>query len=279
MPHALPHSMFSLKKLFNLYLKSSIHVGVAVGCFTALTYLHFAIPINHKLVTFCFFSTVFAYNAIKYSDLIYNGKNSLTANLKIILTISVLSLLGMSYFLQIFGWIEIFLLIILGTISYLYSHSVLNRFNNLRNITGIKIVIIAAVWTGTTVVLPGLSENLYSDSRLWIESFQRFLLVIILTLPFDLRDLRTDIGEIKTIPQLIGIKKTKALSGALCFLIIISELMFSYKTLSATIFLISITILLFIITAKLSVFQSKYVASFWVEGIPIIWFIILYILI
>lgn len=133
------------------------------------------------------------------------------------------------------------------------------------------------VWTGTTVILPGLNEDIISQSRLWGEAFQRFLLVIILTIPFDLRDLRVDYGEVKTIPQLMGIKQTKILSGTICTLVIISEVLFSYKTLASCAILIAVTVLIFSITAKLTLFQSKYFASFWVEGIPIAWFVILYL--
>ena len=265
-----------LKTIVDLYLNSSIHVGIAVSSFTAITYIHLGIPVNTELVVFCFFSTIFAYNSIKYLDLIVQCKSSLSKNLKTILVISCVALFGMAYFIQIFGWMEIGFLASLSIVSYLYSHTPVSRFKSLRSVTGIKIVIIAIVWTGTTVILPALSENLISDSRVWGETFQRFLLVIILTLPFDLRDLRVDYGEIKTIPQLIGIKQTKFASGVLCFLNIASEmLVFSYKTFFSSIALAVITVLLFLITAKLNLFQSKYLSSFWVEGIPIAWFIIL----
>jgi len=264
-----------LKKIFDLYLKSSIHVGLAVSSFTALTYLHLEVPVNTELVLFCFFSTIVAYNSIKYLDLIVQSNSSFSTNLKIILIISGLSMAGMAYFIQIFGWIEILFLATLSLVSYLYSNTPSSRFKSLRSTTGIKIIIIAMVWTGTTVILPGLSEDFISESRLWGETFQRFLLVIVLTLPFDLRDLRVDYGEIKTIPQLIGIKQTKILSGTLCFLIIISELLFTYKEMSSSITLIVVTALLFLITAKLTLFQTKYMASFWVEGIPIAWFVFL----
>lgn len=252
-------------------------MGLAVSSFTAITYLHLRIPVNTELVVFCFFSTIFAYNSIKYLDLIVLRKRPLSKNLKIILAISGVALAGMAYFIQIFGWIEIAFLASLSIVSYLYSYTPTNRFKSLRSVTGIKIIIIAIVWTGTTVTLPGLSENLMNDSRIWVETFQRFILVIVLTLPFDLRDLRVDYGEIKTIPQLIGIKQTKFVSGVLCFLIIISEIIFSYKTLFTSITLAVVTTLLFLITAILNLFQSKYLSSFWVEGIPIAWLITLII--
>jgi len=253
-------------------------VGLAVSSFTAITYIHLGIPVNTELVVFCFFSTIFAYNSIKYLDLIVQQRNRpLSKNLKIILAISVVALAGMAYFIQIFGWIEIGFLASLSILSYLYSYTPTNKFKSLRSVTGIKIIIIAIVWTGTTVTLPGLSENLMSYSRIWVETFQRFLLVIILTLPFDLRDLRVDYGEIKTIPQLIGIKQTKFVSGILCLLIIVSEVLFSYKTLISSITLAVVTTLLFLITAKLNLFQSKYLSSFWVEGIPIAWLVTLII--
>lgn len=252
-------------------------MALAVSSFTAITYLHLEIPVNTELVLFNFFSTVVAYNAVKYLDLIIQSKSSLSTNLKIILFISGLALAGSAYFILMFGWTEILFLAILSLISYLYSHTPTNRIKNLRSITGIKIVIIAMVWTGTTVILPGLYENLISESRLWGEAFQRLLLVITLTIPFDLRDLRVDYGEVKTIPQLLGIKKTKILSGTICALVILSEVLFSYKSLASSIILITITVFIFSITAKLTLFQSKYFASFWVEGIPIAWFVILYI--
>jgi len=252
-------------------------VGLAVSSFTAITYLHLGIPVNTELVVFCFFSTIFAYNSIKYLDLIVQRKRPLSKNLKIVLALSGVALLGMAYFIQVFGWIEIGFLASLSILSYLYSNTPTNKFKSLRSVTGIKIVIIAIVWTGTTVTLPGLSENLMSYSRIWVETFQRFLLVIILTLPFDLRDLRVDYGEIKTIPQLIGIKQTKFVSGILCLLIIVSEVLFSYKILYSSITLAVVTTLLFLITAKLNLFQSKYLSSFWVEGIPIAWLVTLII--
>lgn len=252
-------------------------MGLTVSSFTAITYLHLEIPVNTELIIFCFFSTIIAYNSVKYLDLIIQTKSSLSTNLKIILIISGLALAGTAYFIQIFGWIEILYLAILSLVSYLYSHTPSNRFKNLRSITGLKIVIIAVVWTGTTVILPGLNENLMSEARLWSETFQRFLLVIILTLPFDLRDLRVDYGKVKTIPQLMGIKQTKIFSGTLCALVIISEVLFSYKPLASSIMLIAVTGLLFLLTAKLTLFQSKYFASFWVEGIPVAWFILLYL--
>lgn len=250
-------------------------MGLAVSSFTAITYLHLGIPVNTDLVIFCFFSTIFAYNSIKYLDLIVQRGSPLSLNLKTIVVISGVALAGMAYFIRIFGWIEIGLLSFLGIVSYFYSHTPTNRFKSLRSVTGIKIVIISIVWTGTTVILPGLSDNLISDSRLWLETFQRFLLVIMLTLPFDLRDLRVDYGEIKTIPQLIGIRKTKILSGTICTLIIISEVIFSYKTLFSSITLAVFTALLFFVTATLNLYQSRYLSSFWVEGIPIAWFVTL----
>ncbi|PKD44574.1 hypothetical protein [Rhodohalobacter barkolensis] len=267
-----------MKTIFDLYIKSSIHVAVSIASFTALTYLHLGLRIDPGMIFFTFFCTISGYNYIKYSDVILHKSHRLTSKLKIILFITSISVVGIAIFLPSFDWGEILFLSALAMLSFYYSHPVINRFKNLRSITGIKILIIAIVWTGFTVVLPGLKENIGSEKILWIEALQRFLIVIILTLPFDLRDLRTDSGQIKTIPQLIGINNSKYLSTVLIVIVIGVEIIFPYKIFTASAVFIVISLILLVITLNTPLFQSRYYASFWIEGIPIVWFIALFLL-
>lgn len=269
--------MIFLKAIFDLYIKGSIHVAVSVASFTAITYFHLGISIGADIVLFTFFCTVIGYNYIKYSEIILKNPTEISAYLKIILSTTVVSIIGLGFYLPSFEWAELLLITALAMLSFFYSHPFLNRFQNLRSITGLKILIIAFVWTGFTVLLPGLSEELIYDHTLWLESIQRFFVVIILTLPFDLRDLRTDAEEIKTIPQMIGIKNTKYLSTVLVILIIGIEIIFPYKQAGSSALFISIALLLLFITLKTPLFQSRYYASFWIEGIPIVWFTMLYL--
>lgn len=268
--------MKRVHSLFHLYINSSLHVAAAVASFTAITYLHLDIPPDPFIIGFNFCSTVLGYNFIKYRFLIQNLDSGLTRQLKRIIGITIAGAGGMIYFMQNFTGPEIGLLIFLGSITYFYSHSVFRKFDNLRRVTGVKILIIASIWTGATVLLPGLSEHLVSTHGLWAESFQRLLIVVVLTLPFDIRDIRVDYLEIKTIPQLIGIRNTKVLSFTLLVLILTVEMISPYKAQSSQLVLFLILSVLAVITYRLKIYQPRYFASFWIEGIPVIWLLALY---
>jgi hypothetical protein len=71
---------------------------------------------------------------------------------------------------------------------------------NLRSIGGIKIYVIAIVWAGTSVFLPLLeTRSVLLLDHLWI-IFQRILVLIVLMLPFEIRDLELDEAYLSTIP-------------------------------------------------------------------------------
>jgi hypothetical protein len=267
-----------MRTFFELYIKSSNHVALSVASFTAITYLHLGVSIDPMVIIFTFFCTISGYNYIKYSDVIFQKSRRLTSKLRIILFITSISVIAIVIISPSFDWKEILFISGLAILSFYYSNPVINRFKNLRSITGIKILIIAIVWTGFTVLLPGFKANIWSENTLWIEALQRFLIVIILTLPFDLRDLRADSGQIITIPQLIGIKNSKYLSTVLIVIITGVEIIFPYKVFIASVLFIVMSLLLLVVTLNTPLFQSRYYASFWIEGIPVVWFTTLFLL-
>ncbi|MGB7842171.1 MAG: hypothetical protein WBL21_05230, partial [Salinimicrobium sp.] len=162
-----------------------------------------------------------------------------------------------------------------GIFTMLYSLPVLSKRKNLRSVSGVKIFIIALVWAGVTVILPVASANLKLDIFILVEFLQRFLLVLVLILPFEIRDLKYDLQELGTIPQKVGVTKTKILGYFFLLLMLVLE-SFKQNT-SRTSW---VAFLLMVLTAALFTWrskerQSKYYASFWVEGIPILWLLIL----
>jgi hypothetical protein len=80
---------------------------------------------------------------------------------------------------------------------------------NLRAIGGLKIYIIAFVWAITVVVFPLVNENYKLDIMVYLTFAQRFLFVIIIMLPFEIRDMKNDSLKLLTIPQQIGVFNTK----------------------------------------------------------------------
>lgn len=79
-----------------------------------------------------------------------------------------------------------------------------------------KIFSIAVVWAVVTVFIPLVNTNgllvlYYSDY--WLMALERALFIFAITLPFDVRDIKNDRKiNVKTIPILIGVKKTVGLA-------------------------------------------------------------------
>lgn len=101
-------------------------------------------------------------------------------------------------------------LIIPGIISLGYVLPFLKGKKRLRDFNHIKIFLIAIVWAWVTVILPAMEVGRGLKLETWIMSFERALFIFAITLPFDIRDLKVDAhSEVKTIPAVIGIDKTK----------------------------------------------------------------------
>lgn len=267
--------MLILKKIFNFYINSSIHVALSVYAFVRITEFYFGVENNSVFNYFMFFSTITGYNFVKYFGIAKFHHRSLTKDLKIIQIFSLLSFLLMCYYAYQLPIKILALFIPFGFLTVLYAIPFLSGFQkSLRVISYLKIIIVAFVWAGTTVLLPLLSAEKIVDSSIVFYAVQRFLIVAVLILPFDIRDIQYDAISLQTIPKKIGIKNTKKLGFLLLLLALVIEFLISTQTTSKNIFLgFSLVTLLFLMRAKES--QSNYYSSFWVEGLPIFWWILL----
>lgn len=103
-------------------------------------------------------------------------------------------------------------LIIPGIISLGYVLPFLKGKKRLRDFNHIKIFLIAIVWSWVTVFLPALAIGEATTLSVWLMILERAIFIFAITLPFDIRDLKVDShSEVRTIPAVIGIKKTKTL--------------------------------------------------------------------
>ncbi|WP_158974330.1 hypothetical protein [Cellulophaga sp. L1A9] len=261
------------KRLFDFYLDASIHVAFAVLALMEVTAILLNITIDGHLKFFVFFGTLTAYNFVKYG--VEADKYILVANRyhKNIQFVSLIALVIASYsafYLNINEW---YLMLGLLFLTGLYAVPFLPRTKNLRNLAGLKIFIVALVWAGITVVLPSFEKTTVIPWDVAIETIQRILLVLVLLVPFEIRDLKYDDATLKTLPQRFGVHKTLVFGGFSA--IILYGLTFLKEDLTpldaiakGILFLILGHIMLY--TKKE---ESKYYASFWVEAIPIFWWI------
>lgn len=266
-----------LKPLLNFYINGSIHVALAVFSLSWVTLLEFEIDFDPDILFFIFFAAITGYNFVKYFGIAKFPHRRLTAWLQVIQIFSLACFLLMCFFALKLSFQTLLYIGAFGLITFLYAIPFLPRqifidqHKNLRSIGGLKVYVIALVWSGVTVLLPLLNNDYDFDASVWVVAIQRFLLVMLLTLPFEIRDLRYDSLKLSTIPQEIGIKYTKIigvfLGMAFFFLEFFKvELNPVYIIISLIIMTLSLLLLVF---AKKN--QNDYYSSFWVESVPIFW--------
>lgn len=261
--------------LIKFYLQSSIHVALSVYALVRMTYHQFHIPTDKAVINFAFFGSIVGYNFVKYDALARSKKLEMGLVLKMIALLSFFCFFAVVYnFFQLQTSTQIaavgFLLLIL-----IYTLPFFPNKKNVRNLAGIKIYIVAFCWVGVTLFLPLLNAGIGFTSDVYLKFIQRFLLVFILTLIFEILDLRYDAISLQTIPQRLGVKRTKMLGLFLLLPFYFLELLkvhFDFVQLY-------INFILVVSIASLLIFahphRSKYYTIFWVESIPICWWLML----
>lgn len=273
--------MALLKQIFNFYIDSSIHVAFAVFALSWVTLLEFGIPYDRAVLYFIFFASITGYNFVKYFGLARFHHRSLTNWLKLIQVFSLMCFIGMCYFALKLELISLVVILGFGVVTFLYAIPFLpnkilyDKHKNLRNVSGLKVYIIALVWAGVTVVLPLLNNHVPLDTNVVVTGFQRFVFVTVLMFPFEIRDLIYDSLKLATIPQQIGIKNTKMVGVLLLMLFFLLEFLKPQLNVEHTVgMLITMFVtLMFLIFANRN--QGRYYSSFWVEGIPLVWLLLL----
>ncbi|RMA57127.1 UbiA prenyltransferase family protein [Ulvibacter antarcticus] len=266
-----------LNWLFSFYINASIHVTFAVLSLVGITLLEYDLKISFSLWALLLFGTISAYNFVKYASVAGLHHRSLTNSLKVIQVFSFICFGLLLFFMFHVALDTLLVLGAFGLLTFLYAVPLLKR-KNLRTFGGLKIFVVALVWAGVTVFVPMAEAKMQITTDCWLSFFQRFLMVIVLTLPFEIRDLLYDAVYLKTLPQQLGERKAKLLGIFFLTVTIILEGFKDEISIAHLVSLIAICILMggFLVLSEKK--QTRYFASFWVEGIPIIWFGILSLL-
>ncbi|MEM6685043.1 MAG: hypothetical protein AAF617_04525 [Bacteroidota bacterium] len=264
------------KKLFNFYLDSSIHIGFSVFSLTYVTLLLFDLPHDEAVLYFTFYGTIVTYNFIKYGSSARHYFFVATQYLKFIQILSFVCFGLASYYAFQLQWKTLLVAVGLCLLSSLYIIPFLPKQKNFRTLPGFKITIVALCWTGVTVFLPIIEAAIsLSNINVLLLSVQRFLLVLILMIPFEISDLSYDAAALGTLPQRLGVMASKRLAYVWIVLFVVLEYVIE-TTFSASFFgTLSIGVVLGFFIWQSSIKKSKYFTAFWVESIPIVWFVVL----
>ncbi len=207
-------------QFIDFILFSNIFISIGAAAQVALTYQLLNVKPDLKLIVLVFLATLVLYNLSlilskpeKLADSPFKrthwffSRQRFMASLTLIATFMVVMIsLSISIQAQL-------LLAFLGIIALGYNIPILrvqHQKISLRNIPGLKLFVIALVWSLTAVVLPIIElehqHSLISNTKsLVLLLAHRFIFITAITIPFDIRDLYQDkIYALKTIPVLLG---------------------------------------------------------------------------
>ena len=253
--------MHFLKQLFDIYIKSSIHVGVAVFSLVYVTAFSDGLYKDMEYPSCVFFGTVIGYNFLKYYNVFWT-RNFNSKKYYWILTVSILAAIGFIFF---------FLCLKRGVqINLLISGVAVLVYPFLRKYGWLKLFLVSIVVTYVTVYIPFQNVKLLPID-FYVSLMQRFFILNSLLIPFEIMDSKTDLETMNTLPQLLGINSSKIFGIILLIPFMVLE--FSKLNPSYVVLLISIITAMFIKFTSLK--RNQYYTSFWVESIPILWLILL----
>ncbi len=217
---------------FKTVVQSKIFLAFAACLLTWQTFLieGFDFSLTNQLLLFIFCAALFAYNARQIQ--ITSAEKNKHWNVKLenessLKTISAIAggIFAVILFFKLNEPVQLMsALLAFCTLGYMmplaYNNSIVK---GIRNIFIIKNIWLAFVWACVTVVLPlaYMQVNVFAKANVLL-FFSRFLFIYAITIPFDIRDIKSDAeNNVKTLPVKFGINKAKVVA-------ILSLLMFSF---------------------------------------------------
>ena len=255
---------------------SNIWVAFCAFALTAATELLFESR-NCNVSQFVFFATICTYNfqrifrRKKKENLV---RKDWLNQYKFFAYFLILVGGGMSlYFFRHFKFSTQLAIIFSGALSILYPFL-------LRKIPFIKIFLISFVWTISTMLLLVIENNTLISQDILLHLISRFLFVFAITIPFDIRDLKYDAQNLRTIPLFFGVLKSQFIAVfALFFCGIIAVFQHLSNTLvfADLLALISLYFVSSILILKSDEKKDEMYFSFWIESLSVLTYLFLVI--
>lgn len=160
---------------------------------------------------------------------------------------------------------------ILGVISLLYFMPGVQ----LRNLPGVKAMVVSIVWAIVSVYVPTMSEHFLIDNTITLYILaERTLFILSLCIVFNIRDIAHDrLSGVKTLPTLAGVKISKAIA-VICLLVsgVFSVVIYwqgTYTETALAAILTSLTITILLVL-KCSEKSSEYYYLFGIDGMMLL---------
>jgi len=215
-----------IKKLVIFFIESNLYIALVATFFTLETQILLGLELQfHPYLFIIFFATFFDYNlhrlyTLKYSETaLKSDKYSwLNQHQKLFYTLMILASLGFIACLFVADRRVILSLLPFAVSTIMYSIPLIpyhGRFIRLRDVPYLKAFIISLNWTFITFLLPYVkSETSIPIIDFTILNVLRFLWIFALCLPFDIRDIESDLSYgLKTIPNQLGAIRSLVLAS------------------------------------------------------------------
>jgi len=204
--------------LFNFLVSTSVFLA-ASGVFKLyFSFLLYGVQPRWNLLASTFFIVFSVYGINKLTDIKEDEINNpervsyvkrVAKALKYAVIMSLFLAVLLSALTSPFAVLVILFPIVAGA---LYSIRLLPGYPRLKDITGVKNLIIAATWANGTAFLPYLVASGISFQKVFLIYYFFFMKSMINTILFDVRDIEGDsINGIQTIPVRLGLEKSRAM--------------------------------------------------------------------
>lgn len=281
-----------LLPILDFLLFSNLFIAVCAVAQGLVTYHLLDAKPDKYILAILFFGTLSVYN---FSMLLSKPKKPeespyvrvrwIFSHHRLIISITLISVLCLIPLGLLYLSIEAKLLMIFTSVLAMGYNIPFLTLNNqkigLRNIPGIKLFLIALVWSVSCVLLPIVElEHNYqinvstADTLLLVA--KRFLFIAAITIPFDIRDLFQDkLYALKTIPVMLGERKAYIfcqflLGGYLALLLLFDKSLNADNiALALTLFLTGWLIL------KSSIQKNEYYYFFFLDGTMLLQYLLL----
>lgn len=212
-----------LKAVFDFYLYSNFHIALCAVAMVLVSQLIFNYHLRSELFVFVFCGTFFLYNlqrlpaafTVVSIECEFSRHKWNVDHKNFLAVISGIAALAAGWsFFQLYHRSQITVLLP-ALLSFAYAFPFIKlkgRWRRLREIEALKIFIVAIVWGIICTILPATANYIsstywYSPSvLLWF--FACSLMIFSITIPFDIRDLHYDGEKLRTLPAILGLKKS-----------------------------------------------------------------------
>lgn len=208
-------------KALHFIINSNILIALAAVALTLASQAQLGNrPVWEAYLVMVFFGTLADYNfhrlrAVKEKSEAFSVEKYRWAisHITILKILIILSLSGLTAAIFFVKTEVLFLLIPLSGLTLLYTVPVFKKQGKnilLKQIPGLKIFLVALVWTTVTVLIPVLDSGIrVATSEVLLLISGRFTFIFAIAIPFDIRDMETDASAgIKTIPVIYGRDKS-----------------------------------------------------------------------